>query len=891
MKKNILILLIFNLCLSWANAQIHNPVKWSFRAEKVNDTEFDIVAAARLDKGWYIYSMFLADGGPIPSSLTLKPSPQYQVVGKATELSDHKKTGFDKSFEMNVTKFSDEVRFVQRIKALGATDIKGVVGWQTCDDEKCLPPDEQEFTVKVMPTVGSGGGGANLSAPPATSPTQTQPTITPPQYPSTKTGGQAANQGKTAAQTPSQAQPNTNGQVLGTDKTVAEPTGIQSITPIASNDNSGVLKPVKWAFQSKKISETDYDLIFTATVDKGWHIYSNTVKYPSDVVLAPIPTSFNFDKNAVVTFGAMTETGGKVVNKKEEVFDNLKVRYFEESAVFTQRVTTKDPNQPITGGLEFQTCDDKSCLPPTEVRYTFNLATGVASEQVAGDNNPLTPPSVSGTDLGFKTPDQYTFDKSQADQVCGEITTKNEEENSLWWIFLLGFGGGLLAFLTPCVLPMVPLTVGFFVKNSGSRVKGIRNAFIYGVSIILIYTIVGVLVTSIFGADALNLLSTNAIFNIAMFVLLIAFAFSFFGYYEITLPSSWANKTEELSDKGGILGIFFMAATLAIVSFSCTGLVAGSLLVQIAKGDGAQILGFLPAKPLIGMFGFGLALALPFTLFALFPAWLKAMPKSGGWMNMVKVTLGFLELALAFKFLSVADLTMGWKIVPYELMLGAWILCGVGLTLYFLNKLRFPHDIKLPKLGASNLLLAGAALLVTAYTALGFRYNPTSETFRTPEFYSGVLPPAGHSYIYPKECPLNLTCFHDFDEGMAYAKQVGKPILLDFTGYGCVNCRKMEDNVWGKPGVFELIRDKYVLISLYVDDRKALPQTYSFGGKERKTIGNKWTDFQIQHFNSNAQPLYALLDHNMKVLNKPVGYTPEVSDYRAFLECGLTKFK
>jgi thiol:disulfide interchange protein len=888
MKKSILAVLASFLTIGSILAQIHQPVKWSFRAEKVSESEFDIVAAAKLDKGWYVYSMFIGDGGPIASSLTLKPTPQYQTVGKPTEISDHKKSGFDKVFEMNITKFSDEVRFVQRIKVTGATDVKGTVGWQTCDDEKCLPPDEQDFTLKVAPAAGSGSGGGASIQTPATTPQNAGQA--PPQY---------ANQNPTknaplVNQSPSKNTPST---AVKSGETNSQTTQNQPVAPIASGstngglaptigNQAGVLKPVKWAFETKKISETEYDLVFMATIDKGWHIYSNVLKFPADALLTPVPTTFNFDKNPNVTLGKMTEASPKTVNKKEEVFDNLQVRYFEEAATFTQPV--KDANQPITGNLEFQVCEEGRCLTPELVKFKFNVATGEAiAVTETGENATGTAQITEG---GVKTPENYAFDQTNATQACGEIQSENEDD-SLWWIFLLGFGGGLLAFLTPCVLPMVPLTVGFFVKSSGSRFKGIRNAFLYGLSIIFIYTVLGVAITSIFGADALNLLSTNAIFNIAMFVLLIVFAFSFFGYYEITLPSSWANKTEQLSDRGGILGIFFMAATLAIVSFSCTGLVAGSLLVQIAKGDGGLLFSFLPIKPLVGMFGFGLALALPFTLFALFPALLKSMPKSGGWMNNIKVTLGFLELALAFKFLSVADLTMGWKIVPYELMLGAWILCGVGLTLYFLNKLRFPYDVKLPKLSVSNWILAGLAALVTVYTAMGFQYNAVAETFKTPDFYSGVLPPAGHSYIYPKDCPLSLNCFHDFDEGVAEAKRTNKPILLDFTGYGCVNCRKMEDNVWGKPGVYELIRDKYVLISLYVDDRKALPQTYQFNGKERKTVGNKWSDFQIMHFNSNSQPLYVLLDpKDNKVLNKPVGFTPEVNSYRDFLQCGLEKY-
>jgi thiol:disulfide interchange protein DsbD len=493
---------------------------------------------------------------------------------------------------------------------------------------------------------------------------------------------------------------------------------------------------------------------------------------------------------------------------------------------------------------------------------------------------------------------KYKFDKTSEKEVCASMgNVATEEKGSLWWIFFMGFLGGLFAILTPCVFPMIPLTVGLFTKGNRSRTQGLWDAAIYALSIIVIYVGLGLIVTMIFGADALNLLSTNVWFNIGFGILFILFAISFFGYFEITLPSWLLNKSDEASNRGGLIGIFFMAFTLALVSFSCTGPIIGTLLVETATGGNLS-------GPIAGMTGFATALALPFGLFAAFPAWLKSLPKSGGWMDDVKAVLGFIEIALAFKFFSVADLTMNKKFIPYELMLGIWILCALCMALYFAKILRFKKEyvistkkktVQTHKFAWVRPTMIGFSVLTCIYLLMGFRYDKQSGTFKTPELASGILPPAGHSYIYPKSCPLNLDCYHDFDAGLAVAKQQNKPILLDFTGYGCVNCRKMEDLVWGKPSVYELIKDKYVLISLYTDDRKALINneiyTSTFDNKKKQTVGSKWADFEAVHFGRNSQPYYVLLDPNtLKVLNQPVGFTPDVKTYQAFLQCGLDKF-
>ncbi|MBL7816915.1 MAG: thioredoxin family protein [Saprospiraceae bacterium] len=831
-------------------AQILNPVKWSFESKKINETEYDLIATAKLDKGWFIYSQFLNGDGPVPTALTFKPTPQYQLIGKAAEVSDHKKSGFDKIFEMNITKFSDEVKFVQRVKVTGSTDIKGSVEWQTCDDEKCLPPNSQDFNYKIVVGASASGGAAAPIPTNTPSPTQTTPSVLP-----TQTGT------STTATTSNQVP--TNGGLVA--------------------NSGGIQNPVKWTFESKKKSETEYDLVFKANLDKDWHIYSQFLK--GDV---PIPTSFKFEKNDNIELvGKLKEESTKRRQHKEPVFDNMEVIDFSETATFTQSIKIKDITKPINGSLEFQACNNEMCLPPNEIKFFYDIAKGTAGE--IADNTIASTTQTTNTSGILTEPSQFQFDKTNETVDCTTEGVKADDtQSSLWWIFALGFGGGLLALLTPCVFPMIPLTVSFFTKGSKDRATGIRNALIYSLSIIVLYVSMGLLITTIFGSDALNRLSTNPWVNIAFGVLFLVFAVSFFGYFEITLPSSWTNKADEASNRGGLIGIFFMAFTLALVSFSCTGPIIGTLLVQTATSTGFS------AGPAIGMLGFATALALPFGLFALFPAWLQSLPKSGSWMDDVKVTLGFIEVALAFKFLSNADLIKGWKYLPYEAFLAIWIVCALGLALYHAGILKFKYGGK-KKFSIPRGAVVALSLAFAAYLGLGFRYNATTETFQTPEMGSGILPPAGYSYIYPQKCPLNLSCFHDLNEGIAEARKQNKPILLDFTGWNCANCRKMEENVWNKPGVMELIRDKYILVSLYTDDKKELhapyaPYTSKFDGKLKDTEGEMWTDLEATFFNKNSQPFYVLVSAKepiLKVLNAPTAYTPEVEKYKAFLECGL----
>jgi thiol:disulfide interchange protein len=889
-------------------SQIVQPVHWTFEATPIEGDEYDLVATAKLEKGWNIYSQFLAsDDGPIKTEFNFKPTPQYSLVGTSREVSDHKKSGYDKMFDMNITKFSQQVAFVRRVKVKDATTkIMGTVRFGTCDEEKCLPPQEEDFTFK-LPANNKSTSPAPAATPktaPVPSPATPKPAPPAPQVQPQSTNSGAATAPSTPKSTPKSEIPNPKSGGLiaqATPKKGVPPASTPAATPVAppavpqkveqapvTDSKKGALNPVSWNFTSKKVSETEYDLVFKATIQQGWHIYSQFVKDGG-----PNPTLIEV-KNAEKV-GKATEVG----SHKNEHFDKMfemQLIDFEQDATFTQRVKVKDANTPIQASIEIQACDAGRCIPPTASEGIFDLKTGIGT--IAGEvPTPELPPQPS-VDMSHPI-NKYKFDKTAEKEVCASMgAVATEEKGSLWWIFFMGFLGGLFAILTPCVFPMIPLTVGLFTKGNRTRTQGLWDAAIYALSIIIIYVGLGLIVTTLFGADALNLLSTNVWFNIGFGLLFLIFAVSFFGYFEITLPSWLLNKSDEASNRGGLIGIFFMAFTLALVSFSCTGPIIGTLLVETATGGNLS-------GPIAGMTGFATALALPFGLFAAFPAWLKSLPKSGGWMDDVKAVLGFIEVALAFKFFSVADLTMNKKFIPYELMLGIWVLCALGMALYFAKILRFKPEyvisskkkvVQPNKFAWVRPTMIGFSVLTCLYLLMGFRYNEQSGTFKTPELVSGILPPAGHSYIYPKKCPLNLDCYHDFETGLAAAKKQNKPVLLDFTGYGCVNCRKMEDLVWGKPGVYELIKDKYVLISLYTDDRKALAdnEVYNstFDHKDKKTVGNKWADFEAVHFGRNSQPYYVLLDPNtLKVLNQPVAFTPDVKAYQGFLQCGLDKFK
>lgn len=632
--------------------------------------------------------------------------------------------------------------------------------------------------------------------------------------------------------------------------------------------NSQILEPVKWTTSVEKISDTEYVLLSKATIEKGWHLYSQNV--PEN---GPIPTTFIYDDSEgnFKIVGNTDEEEGHTVD--DPVF-MMKIKFFENATTFKQKVEVEEGAKTINGFVEFMVCDDTKCLPPTEVDLVFNLS----------ENTKETVNTVS-------------TESSQSNPT-------KESKKGLWGIFFIAFLSGFAALLTPCVFPMIPMTVSFFTKQSKTKAAGIKNAIIYGICIIVIYLLLGIAVTGIFGADALNALASNPWFNIIFFLLLIIFAVSFLGAFEIMLPNSWANKVDSQANRGGLIGIFFMALALAIVSFSCTGPIVGTLLVEAASKGGLA--------PIIGMFGFSLAIALPFALFAAFPGWLNSLPKSGGWLNTVKVVLGFLELALAFKFLSNADYVLQLHLFEREVFIAIWIAIFGALAFYLFGKIQLPHDSPLTHISVGRLSLGLVVLSFTIYMIPGLWGAPLNliSAFPPPPDYSespyGVgftklgggsanshddLPEGAHLMA-----PHDIMAFHDYDTGLEYAKKVGKPVMIDFTGYTCVNCRKMENNVWVKPKILEILKNDVVLISLYVDDPKPLPKDqireYSLRpGKYWKDYGDKWADMQAVRYNANSQPYYVLMNHNEESLIDPVAYTPNVDDYHSWLKEGISQFK
>ena len=663
---------------------------------------------------------------------------------------------------------------------------------------------------------------------------------------------------------------------------------------ISFSGTSQILNPVKWEFGSEKISETEYNLIFVAKIDYHWALYSQFVEEGG-----PLPTVFSFtptpDFERIET---VKELDANKVTQFDSVFEMVVSKYYDK-AIFKQRINVKSSDFSLNGNIDFMTCDDTKCTYLPDNPFTFNFAE--ESGFVIEGGTPMSNLEISenadeilyGMSVGSMSKPQLKC-STQLTFLSQDIKSSN---NSMWKIFGLGFLGGLLALLTPCVFPMIPLTVSFFTKKGGddSKKEGVSKAILYGFFIVLVYLALSIpfhLLDSV-NPDILNDISTNVWLNVIFFIIFIVFAFSFFGYFELALPSTWTNSTTKGEGIGGILGVFFMALTLSIVSFSCTGPILGSLLAGSLSSDGGAW------QLTSGMAGFGVALGLPFALFAMFPNMLKALPKSGGWLNTTKVILGFLELALAFKFLSNADLVQHWGLLKIEVFLGIWIVVFAGLALYILGKIKFPHDSPLKKI---SFLRLSSGLLIFAfviYLGSGFRVNKDTKTFTPLTLLSGLAPPVGYSFLYPNDCPNNFDCFKDLKKGVAYAKKVNKPILLDFTGYACVNCRKMEEHIWPKASIKPYFEKDYILISLYVDDKKELPEDQQLtverlGGGTRilENYGHKWAHFQTQFFQSNSQPYYVLLDSDGKIiLNDPVGYTPDEADYKVFLDCGLEIFE
>ncbi len=662
---------------------------------------------------------------------------------------------------------------------------------------------------------------------------------------------------------------------------------------IFNNTSNQFLEPVKWEFQPLKIEDNKYKLIFTANIDEHWAIYSPF----SDDEDGPMPTTFTFKESSdFVLNGEIIESDENKVSKKEPLFGEIVVTKFYNKATFTQNIKLIKSNAVIKGSLTFQACDEVQCLMPTDVSFEFNIsASGLISGRESIDKNIVINDEDTNNVLYGLLPSDILKSNLKCENEYTTVVGEVKNEKSLWNIFVLGFLGGLLALLTPCVFPMIPLTVSFFTKkNDQKKSSGISKAILYGFFILAVYLILSIpfhLLDSV-NPDILNEISTNVWLNVIFFLIFLIFAFSFFGYFELTLPASWTAKTTQGENVGGVLGIFFMALTLALVSFSCTGPILGSLLAGSLTADGGAW------QLTAGMGGFGLALGLPFALFAMFPDMLKSLPKSGGWLNTVKVVLGFLELALAFKFLSNADLVKHWGILKIEVFLGLWIIIFAGLALYIFAKIKFPHDSPVKKLSFFRISSGILVAAFTIYLVSGFRVDKDTNTYTPLTLLSGLAPPVGYSFLFPNDCPNNLDCFKDLKTGIAYAQKVNKPIMLDFTGYACVNCRKMEEHVWPYKKIDNYLRNDYVLISLYVDDKKELPVEQQIdvnringGTRKLKNYGHKWANFQTQFFQTNSQPYYVLMSPDgTQILNQPVAYTPNEEDYAQFLECGLDVF-
>lgn len=673
---------------------------------------------------------------------------------------------------------------------------------------------------------------------------------------------------------------------------------------------SQMLEPVKWELSTANTeNDGEYILIFKAKIDDGWKVYANDI---SDGV--PIKTDILFDTLVGFELVGGVQQLGRVEGPEYEPLFEKDLKWFKKKAVFRQTIKILDPSATIKGYLEYMTCDATQCLAPTEVPFEYSLkggsfqSTGISINENGEEVGENQEKGSSGIEFNYDWPNKFE--------------EKGVNQN-LWGFLIAGILSGLLALLTPCVFPMIPLTVSFFTKSSSTRAKGLSNALIYALSIIIIFLSLGFAITMIFGPDKLNEMASNNYFNLIFFVVFIFFALSFFGVFELTLPSKLVNKTDSMSDKGGLIGIFFMAFTLVLVSFSCTAPIVGTLLVLIADSGAFW-------APLMGLLGFSLALAIPFALFAAFPGWLNSLPKSGGWLNTVKVSLGFVEVALAFKFLSVADLAYHWNFLTRDIFLALWIIIALLWGMYLIGKLRFANDPEIGHVSVTRLFFGIMAFAFGIYMVPGLWGAPV-------KLLSGIAPPQHYQEfslgptqfkiiqieksiaeisehlnptekinenkfadLIPKsvlnvgECPHELPCEFDLQRGMIEARHQNKPLLVDFTGWSCVNCRKMEDNVWSNPKVWEIINEKYILISLYVDDKNSLPEQYwksSYTNKEVKSIGKLWSNLQREWFNINSQPYYVLMGHDYTPLVWPQGYTPSVDDYVEYLENGVTAFE
>ena len=826
----------------YSYGQILNPVKWDYSSKQISDNEFELTFTAKIDDGWTIYSQFLdGDDGPVPTAFYFTEGSHYEKIGKTEESPENRKTLHDDIFDMEVTKFYKKATFTQKVKVSEGKPVEGFLEFMTCDASRCLPPTEVEFSFDVKP-------GAGSAAP--------------------------QNSETTASQADEKTVVANN-----SESTNEDPANQEETTSPSSENQEGIVDPVKWSMTVAKAGDNKYDFAIKGKIQDGWYVYSQFIEEDG-----PEPTSVELDESENANLdGQAEEQSDYKVSGFDKVFE-IDITKYKKEVTFLQKVDVKDPDQEVKGLIYFMTCNDEKCLPPEEVPFKVVPASLTAVIGDAASDEVV-------VDVGNDSEVIFTVDESKQ-AVCGE-SHHDERGKGLWGIFILGFLGGLVALLTPCVFPMIPLTVSFFTKGAENKKKGLFNAFMYGFYILLVYVLLSIpfhLLDSV-NPDILNEISTNVWLNIFFFLIFLFFAFSFFGYYELTLPSSWANKASAAEGIGGMLGIFFMALTLALVSFSCTGPILGSLLAGALTAEGGAM------QLTSGMSGFGLALALPFGLFAAFPSWLNSLPKSGGWMTTVKVVLGFLELALALKFLSNADLVKHWGMLKIEPFLALWILIFIGMGLYLFGKIRFPHDSPLKKVPLTRGVLGVASFAFAIYLATGFIYDDKAGSLKPLKLLSGLAPPSCYSWFHPCDCPQNLNCFKDFYEGLAYAKSVNKPIMIDFTGHACVNCRKMEEHVWPVKEVYKYLKNDYVLVSLYVDEKIDLPEEEqkvvpmkSGGTRKLRTTGHRWQYLQTEKFNTNTQPYYVLMTPDGTLLNEPVGYTPESSEYASFLECGLNRF-
>lgn len=825
MKSRLLIIGLLMSISSLVFAQILEPVKWTFSTEDLGNNEYNLVFKAKIDDGWYVYSQFVEEGGPIPTSFSFDDNANIQLIDKPSETGDKIKEGNDPIFEMYVKKFGHTATFKQRVKIKTDTKITGFFGYMTCDNSRCTSSPENDFSfdLKFKAGVNSEKTGMNEKI-------------------------------EEVKEVIKEEVTEVKDEIEGKEEIAVSANEVNTV-------NATTEKPVKWHIETEKLNENEYLVKFIAQIDEGWSVYSQHIEEGG-----PVPTEIKFDLEKSNLSGETEEQGEHRFEGIDPNFD-LKVIKYKEDVTFSQKLKIDNPEKDITGYLKFMTCTDNKCLSPETLDFNINFSKNVA--KIAGSEGVI---SDNGADCYGK----YGCPVGEC-----EISAVDVKGQSNWWIFLLGFGSGLIALLTPCVFPMIPLTVSFFLKSSKDRKKAILNALLYGFFIVLIYVLLSLpfVIFRTTASDMYNQIASGAVLNIIYFIIFVVFALSFFGLFDISLPTSFTNKVDSMSGVTSVFGIFFMALTLAIISFTCTGAFIGNLLgLAGSPGMGQYAI-------LWGFMGFGLAFGIPFALFAIFPTLLNSMPKSGGWMNTVKIVLGFIELIFAFKFLSNADLVKQWGLLKREVFLGIWALLGLGLTLYSFGILKFKGD---SKPGWGRKIVGLAALFFTVYCLWGIPGN------RLP-LLSGFPPPSHYAWLKKEHKHAVNLVMNDYEKALELAKKENKPIMLDFTGWSCVNCRKMEENVWTERDVEKILNEKYIVASLYVDDRTELPKEKQYvsesNGRTVNTTGKYFSEMQKKYFKSNTQPYYILISPDEKILNKPVGFTPKVEDYVNFLNCGLDNYE